>query len=115
MQSNFPESVPLINGQPDADTAKAGWHVYILSCADGTFYTGVTTDLDRRLREHNSPAGGARYTRARRPVRLVYAENAACRGTACRREYLLKQFSRTEKEALIASSGNNASHLPTAV
>lgn len=87
-----------------ADEKKNGWVVYILRCADDSLYTGVTTSLARRLREHNETGAGARYTRARRPVQLVHAECAQNRSIACRREYQLKQLSRAEKEALIASS-----------
>jgi putative endonuclease len=108
MQSNSPESIAPAQDQTCTDTAGSAWHVYILRCADGSLYTGVTTDLQRRLREHNSAGGGARYTRSRRPVRLVYAERAACRSTACRRECLLKRFRRTEKEALIASADDSS-------
>ncbi|SHO50474.1 GIY-YIG nuclease family protein [Desulfopila aestuarii] len=79
------------------------WVVYMLRCADGSLYTGVTTNLTRRLREHNGTAAGARYTRARRPVQLVHVEKAANRSAACRREYQLKQLSRTEKETLIST------------
>jgi putative endonuclease len=74
------------------------WFVYILRCADGTLYTGVTTDPQRRLREHN--AGGrlaARYTRARRPVELVHSETATSRAEACRREAAIKKLSRLAK------------------
>ncbi len=81
------------------------WFVYILSCADGTLYTGVTTDTVRRTAEHNEANGrGARYTRSRRPVRLVYREPAADRGAASRREVAIKRLSRTEKLALISVS-----------
>lgn len=89
--------------QIDQQTDKTDWFIYILRCADNTLYTGVTTNLQRRLKEHNSAAGGARYTRARRPVQMVYAEPASNRSTACRREYELKQLNRTAKECLIAS------------
>lgn len=78
------------------------WHVYLLRCADGTLYCGITTDLERRVAEHNR-GDGARYTRGRRPVELVYAETAADRSEAARREYEIKQMSRTQKEALFAS------------
>jgi putative endonuclease len=65
-------------------------------------YTGVATDLKRRVEEHNGlRAKGARYTRARRPVKLVYSEAAVNRAAACRREYRIKQMSRREKLALI--------------
>jgi len=84
-----------------------GWVVYMLRCADGSLYTGITTDLTRRLREHNGTGAGARYTRARRPVQLVHAENAANRSSACQREYQLKQLSRTEKETFLAASSTS--------
>jgi putative endonuclease len=78
------------------------WHVYILRCADGSLYTGITTDLDRRLAEHNAgAAAGARYTRARLPVTLVYQEAAADRAAAARREWQIKQLARTDKLALL--------------
>ena len=75
----------------------------MLRCADGTLYTGVATDLARRVDEHNGfLEKGARYTRARRPVTLVYSEKAANRAVACRREYEIKRMSRREKLLLIA-------------
>lgn len=81
------------------------WHVYLLECADGTLYCGVTTDLDRRLAEHNGESpGGARYTRPRRPVRL--AAHAPCpdRASATRLEYRIKKLPRENKvEALRAA------------
>ena len=76
------------------------WHVYILRCADGTLYTGITTDLDRRLAEHNSGAG-ARYTSARRPVELFYTERARDRSDASRREAEIKAMSRADKLRLL--------------
>jgi putative endonuclease len=78
------------------------WHVYILRCADGTLYTGIATDLARRLAEHNSDdALGARYTRSRRPVELVYSEDCADRAEASRREFAIKRLARAAKLALI--------------
>lgn len=77
------------------------WFVYILRCADGTFYTGVTTDVERRVQTHNESPTGAKYTKARRPVVLVWSEPAADRSTAQKREAAIKQLSRTEKELLI--------------
>jgi putative endonuclease len=78
------------------------WFVYLLRCADNTLYGGVTTDLDRRLSEHNnSNKLGAKYTRARRPVQLAYAENASNRKSACIREYQLKRLKKNEKEQLV--------------
>ncbi len=74
---------------------------YILRCADGTLYTGWTTDPQRRLRQHNA-GRGARYTRSRRPVQLVYLEACPDRTVAMKRERQIKAFSRRRKEALIA-------------
>jgi putative endonuclease len=79
------------------------WHVYMVECADGTLYSGVTTDLVRRITEHNSSEKGAKYTRAKRPVKLMYSEQFPDRSTASKREYELKQLSREEKLALIKS------------
>ena len=80
----------------------SGWHVYILRCADGTLYTGIAIDLERRLREHNGElANGAKYTAARRPVELVHAESHDSRAAAARREARLKRLSRAQKLALI--------------
>ena len=77
------------------------WRVYVLRCADGSFYTGITTDLQRRLREHNGElTGGARYTRGRRPVALHYKESARDRSVAARREAALRRLTRAEKMVL---------------
>ena len=78
----------------------AGWHVYILECADGSLYTGIARNLDTRIAAHNHGTG-AKYTRGRGPVKLLYQEPAADRSTALRREALLKQLSRAEKLQLI--------------
>ena len=76
--------------------------VYILECADGTLYTGWTNDPERRLKEHNSTDRGARYTRGRRPCRMVYLETCADRREAMRREWEIKnRMSREDKEKLI--------------
>lgn len=76
--------------------------VYILRCADGTLYIGWTTDLAARIDAHNG-GRGAKYTRSRRPVQLVYAEACRSRSDALRREAAMKQLSRTEKLDLIRS------------
>lgn len=75
--------------------------VYILRCRDGTLYTGMTSDLQRRLHAHNS-GKGAKYTRGRTPVQLVYQEEQPDKSAALRREITLKRLSRAEKLALIA-------------
>lgn len=83
----------------------APWNVYMLRCADGTLYTGITTDLARRVAEHNGDSGlGARYTRSRRPVALVYVESADSRAQASRREAAIKRLDRARKLALSAAS-----------
>ena len=111
--------------------ATTHWQVYIVRCADGTLYTGVAINVERRVNEHNGvrangasavrkagasavrKAGaravretGARYTRSRRPVKLVYHEHAANRSAACKREYRIKQLTRREKLTLIAAGAS---------
>ncbi len=77
------------------------YHVYIVQCSDDTLYTGITKDLDRRMREHNSSDKGAKYTKARRPVTLVYHDSCEDRSSASKREYAIKKMSRQEKLSLI--------------
>ena len=80
------------------------WFVYILRCADGSLYTGITTDLARRLGEHNAGrSAGARYTRGRGPVQLAYAEAVASRAAAASREAAIRQLGRSGKLELCAS------------
>ena len=74
--------------------------VYILRCADGTLYTGITTDLDRRVQEHNDGVG-AKYTRGRGPVVVVYKEILSSRSVASKREAEIKSLDKTEKMKLI--------------
>ena len=81
----------------------APWSVYILRCSDGSLYTGIARDLAARVQAHGGPKGAA-YTRARRPVTLVYSEGAVDRSAALRREYAIKQLSRAEKDALLMQS-----------
>ncbi len=82
------------------------YYVYIIECADGTLYTGIATDLQRRLEEHNSSDKGAKYTRSRRPVRLVYNEVFPDRSSASKREYAIKKkMNRQEKLKLIEKYG----------
>ena len=77
------------------------WFVYILACNDNSLYTGITTDLERRLHEHNEGKKGAKYTRARRPVKLVYSELATDRAAATRRELALKSLPTDQKHQLV--------------
>jgi len=78
------------------------YYVYIVRCNDGTLYTGITTDLKRRLYEHNNSDRGAKYTKIRRPVHLVYEEIFQDRSSASKREYAIKQLTRKEKLALFS-------------
>jgi len=81
------------------------YYCYILECADGTFYTGWTNDPDRRLSQHNKGIG-SKYTRARRPVKLVYLEDLPDRRTAMRRELEIKTYSHNKKEHLAVGYKN---------
>jgi putative endonuclease len=73
------------------------WFVYILECADKTFYTGVTTDLERRVKEHNSGKLGAKYTRPRQPVKLIYSAGFKDRSLALKEEARIKSLTKKEK------------------
>ena len=77
------------------------WYVYVLQCIDNTLYTGITTDVERRVKEHNTSIKGAKYTKTRRPVKLVYTESSIDRSTASKREYTIKKLSRKKKIELI--------------
>lgn len=82
----------------------APWHVYILECADATLYTGIARDLERRLSQHNGElAGGPKYTRGRRPVRLQWSAEVCDRSAALKREAAIKKLSRGEKLLLVKS------------
>lgn len=83
--------------------AKGSWTVYVLECLDGSYYCGITNDLTARLSAHNT-GRGARYTRSRRPVSVIYRERRASKGAALRREAEIKQLTRKQKEELV--SGN---------
>ena len=77
------------------------WHVYVVCCADRTLYTGIARDLQARITQHNT-GRGAKYTRSRRPVALVYQEAAADRSAALRREHEIKRMAPQAKRALVA-------------
>lgn len=81
-------------------------YTYILRCADGTYYTGWTTDLEKRIEQHNKGAG-AKYTRSRLPVVLVYYEVFPTKEAAMSREWHIKRFSRQQKEQLVDQSQYN--------
>ena len=82
------------------------WYVYMLRCADDTLYTGCTTDMTRRLAAHQKGVG-AKYTRSRLPVELVYQEEQPDRSAALRREAAVKKLSRSEKLALLRGNGKS--------
>jgi len=76
------------------------YFVYILKCADGTLYTGIAKDVNKRVNEHNSSQKGAKYTKYRRPVELMYTEESQDRSSASKREYEIKQLKREDKMRL---------------
>ena len=82
------------------DVANETWFVYLLRCADGSLYTGITTDVARRSKQHNAGTA-SRYTRSRRPTRMVYEEVHAGHSQALQREAAIKSLSRPQKESLI--------------
>lgn len=82
------------------ETKHPVWWVYLLRCGDGTLYTGITDDVERRLKAHNS-GKGAKYTRGRGPVELVYREAQPDKSAALKREIAIKRMTRTEKLSLI--------------
>lgn len=90
-------------------TPGAAWRLYVLRCNDGSLYTGITTDLERRLREHTSTGSnsrGAKYLRGKQPLTLVFTIELENQSEARRMEYIVKQLSKTEKEALVSSELN---------
>lgn len=79
------------------------WFVYIVRCADSSLYTGITRDIERRIREHNTTKRGSAYIKSKRPVVLVYQESATTRSAALKREAEIKKLSHKGKEVLIES------------
>ena len=79
------------------------WYLYILRCGDGTLYTGITTDVEKRLEAHRA-GKGAKYTRGRSPLEVVYREECATHSDALKRELEIKKLTRTEKEEIIEKS-----------
>jgi len=82
------------------------WKVYIIRCDDETLYTGVTTDLERRFREHRDLRCGAKYFNGRKPLEVVYSESGHDRSSACKREAVIKKLSRNEKLRLVFGDNN---------
>lgn len=83
------------------NSAEVLWFVYILKCSDDTLYTGITIDLNRRVDEHNSSPKGAKYTRIRRPLELLYFEEVKDKSSASKREIEIKKLSRAQKLELV--------------
>jgi putative endonuclease len=87
-------------------TSQATWWVYLLRCNDNSLYAGITTDISRRLHEHNTSKLGAKYTRARRPVTLAYQEKVENRSKASSREYQIRKLNKLKKENLVKIYNN---------
>ena len=83
------------------------WWVYIVECSDKSLYTGITTDINRRIKEHNTSNTGAKYTRSKRPVFLVYKESCETRSIASKREYVIKKLTKKEKLLLVSKYNKN--------
>jgi putative endonuclease len=81
-------------------SSEKAYTLYILKCSDGTYYTGIALDVEKRLIEHNNSDKGAKYTRARRPVTLMYSETCTDKSSALKRELSIKRLKRSQKEAL---------------
>ena len=92
-----------VRGQ--TEEGKSGWVCYLLGCADGTLYCGITNDMEKRMAAHNS-GEGAKYTRGRSPVQLLYAEPCADKSAALKRELQIKCLPRSKKQAIVASAAN---------
>ncbi len=91
-----------MNSPKKEKTPPARWYLYMLKCSDGTFYTGVTNNVERRLREHNSGTA-SRYTRSRLPVKLVHQERCVNKSNALKKVFGIKALSRKEKEEYLRS------------
>ena len=103
---------PVRAEEGETRMTEVGWFVYIVECADDTLYAGVTTDAAARVAKHND-GSGAKYTRTRRPVELVYVEPASDRGAALAREHAIKKMSAADKRSLVASTSNGVKALVT--
>ncbi|MFA5072850.1 MAG: GIY-YIG nuclease family protein [Nitrospirota bacterium] len=84
-------------------TKKPHWYLYILQCRDQTFYTGITTDPDRRVCQHNAGTG-SRYTRSRLPIRMIFCESCKNKSEALKKEYAIKRLNRSKKEEYIKTN-----------
>lgn len=89
------------------DSVETPYTLYLLRCSDGTLYTGITADLQRRIHEHNTSDKGAKYTRNRRPCIPVYCEQLKSKSAALKREIAIKKMTKAKKEALLSNSTFN--------
>lgn len=104
MHPTYKRMLKLMQAKEEtSEAAVETWFLYILECRDGVFYTGITKDIERRIKMHNS-GKASRFTRARRPVKVIYQETLGSRTQALVRECRVKTFSRKEKETLIGQS-----------
>ena len=94
--------------QPDSRDKDKRWSVYMILSSDNRLYTGITTDITRRWKQHSGASGGARFFRGRKPAQLVYLEHGHDRSSASRREAEIKKLRRSEKQNLVTSSINVA-------
>ncbi len=99
--------MPADSTEPQSEPADAPYYVYIMECSDGSFYVGITNNLDRRLRAHNEGVA-SRYTRSRRPVKIRYQELCGTRSQALIRECALRLLSRKEKQVLVGKAMANS-------
>ena len=83
------------------------YYVYIVECADGSYYTGYTTDIQRRINEHNYSMKSAKYTRSRRPVKLIHEEEYDTLSAALKREHAIKKLKKKQKKSLVESKKAN--------
>ena len=83
------------------------YYVYIVECADGSYYTGYTTDVQRRINEHNYSIKSAKYTRSRRPVKLIHEEEYDTLSAALKREHAIKKLKKKQKKSLVESKKTN--------
>jgi len=90
-------------GKSSLSASPVPYYVYILRCSDNTLYTGITNDIEKRLNQHNHTSTGAKYTRTRRPVELVYSEQCESKSIALKRELEIKKLSKSQKEKLSAT------------
>ena len=98
---------PIVSPMTETKLSHPGWNVYVVRCSDGSLYTGIARCIEKRIDEHNSKATGAKYTRQRRPVKLVYSESYDSRSLASKREAAIKNMKKQEKELLISKQKGN--------